>query len=648
MTRPLTLSNGSLHVGLNERAQVTDFYYPFVGQENHVAGEALRHRVGVWVEGRFSWLDSDDWSFDISLETHALIGSTHATNKKLGVRLDFTDTVYSDGNAFLRSIHVWNLGSTPREVRLFMHQVFAIGDSRSNTDTAQYLPENNAVLHYRGRRAFVVSGRYGDQSFNAHSIGLYGIEGREGTFRDAEDGELGNNAVEHGRIDSVIGFYVPLAAHDSALVDYWIAAGKSMTDALHLHTKLRAKGLKPFITQTASHWKGWLSRADIKLAHIDPKYHDAFRSSLMILKSHMDNHGAIIASTDTTMLNYARDAYAYCWPRDGAYVSWPLIRLGYTEEPLKFFRFIRRVLHSGGYVMHKYFADGSLGPSWHPYVHGSVAAAPIQEDETATVLFMLAELITTSDADDLLDEFYALLVQPMAEFLCSFIEEKTGLPKPSYDLWEEVFATSTYTTASVYGALIAASDLAERHNSPNDALHWRTEAEALQKKAQKTLFNADRGYFYKNFNRDEDGKLAFDATVDSASLYGVLTFGLYDRDSDEVKTAIETYRTVLGHQDPYDGIARYESDNYDRNENSGVGNPWFITSLWQAQTELSQGNRDKARFIIDWVGGHAGPTGVLAEQADRISGTPLSVSPLAWSHAEYLNTLMDLGTQIEK
>ena len=100
-----------------------------------------------------------------------------------------------------------------------------------------------------------------------------------------------------------------------------------------------------------------------------------------------------IASTDSTMLNYSRDAYAYCWPRDGAFAMWPLIQLGYVEEPRAFFRFIARVIHSGGYVMHKYFSDGSLGPSWHPYVHGTSASAPIQEDETAIVLFMLAEFV---------------------------------------------------------------------------------------------------------------------------------------------------------------------------------------------------------------------------------------------------------------
>ena len=642
MTRPLTLSNGSLHVGLNEHGLVSDFYYPHVGQENHVAGDTLRHRIGVWVDNDFSWLESRDWTFAVQLEARALIGITSATNTKLGVQLEFTDTVYSGGDCFMRNIHVINLREQAREIRLFMHQVFAIGDSRSNSDTAQFLPENDAILHYRGRRSFVVSGRSGDRPFNAHSIGLYGIEGHEGTFRDAEDGELGNNSVEHGRVDSVLAFYMPLGAHDSGRAQYWIAAGQSNTDALRIHAKLREHGIDPFLRETASYWHKWLAKADTKLLHIESKYHGLFLSSLMILKSHFDDGGAIIASTDTTMLNYARDAYAYCWPRDGAYACWPLIRLGYREEPLKFFRFMARVIHSGGYVMHKYFADGSLGPSWHPYVHGSIASAPIQEDETASVLFMLAEFVTVTGDSSIIDEFYDTLIQPMAEFLCGFIDDKTGLPRPSYDLWEEIFATSTYTVASVYGALIAASELAEQHNQPADALKWRTEADIIQKRA-KGLFNVERGYFYKNHSVSETGAISYDGTIDSSSLYGILAFGLFEHDSDEVATAIKTYGDLLGRAEPYNGIARYENDQYNRNATSGIGNPWFISSLWQAQAALYQRDRQKAEVIVEWVAAHASATGILSEQADRVSGAPISVAPLTWSHAEFLNTLMDLG-----
>lgn len=35
------------------------------------------------------------------------------------------------------------------------------------------------------------------------------------------------------------------------------------------------------------------------------------------------------------------------------------------------------------------------------------------------------------------------------------------IPEPTYDLWEQVFLTTTYTTAVTYAALQSAADLAE-------------------------------------------------------------------------------------------------------------------------------------------------------------------------------------------
>jgi len=75
MARPIVLSNGELHVGLNDFGLVHDFYFPYVGLENHSAGKSMRHRVGVWVDNQISWLDEDNsWTFAFSYPHSALIG----------------------------------------------------------------------------------------------------------------------------------------------------------------------------------------------------------------------------------------------------------------------------------------------------------------------------------------------------------------------------------------------------------------------------------------------------------------------------------------------------------------------------------------------------------------------------------------------
>lgn len=644
MARPVVLSNGELHVGINKYGLVHDFYFPYVGLENHSSGQSTRHRVGVWVNGEISWMDEHGWEMTFRYPTRALIGHTIAKNEHLGVLIEFDDVVDAHVSAFMRNIHVVNLRPEAREIRLFMHQAFVIGDARSNTDTAQYLPDSDAILHYRGRRAFIVSGMTNNgQPFDQHSIGLFGIEGHEGTYRDADDGELSMGSVEHGRVDSALRFVLHIGAHSSARVHYWIAAGTSIREALYIHKHILEDGLLKRLHDTADWWKKWLEPALQTAEKLPAEHRETFIRSVMVIKSQIDKRGAVIASTDTTMLNYSRDAYAYCWPRDGAYVLWPLIRMGYVDEPRRFFEFCRRGLHPGGYLMHKYRADGALGSSWHPYVHGDIVAPPIQEDETALVLFVFAQYYQLHPSAQLLRDFYTSMVVPMAEFLTLYIDEVTGLPRPSYDIWEERFLTTTYTTAVTYAALLAAADLADVAQDAGNAVRWRAAADDMAAAAHKHLYNKDRKAFYKGIIV-QDGAIQYDTTFDISSVFGSFMFGLFPAGSDEMTDAVVTLEQTFGFTVDKPGLPRYENDTYRRVSDAVTGNWWCITSLWMAQYYIEMGHTDKARAIADWVKSHAGGTGILPEQISPLDDSFVSVAPLTWSHAEYVATLLDMAS----
>ncbi len=640
MARPVVLSNGELHVGLNQFGLVHDFYFPYVGLENHSAGKDLRHKVGVWVDGQLSWLDDGTWDIRSWTAEGALIGHTRALHRTLNVLLEFDDTVDAEMSAFLRNIHVVNLSDTKRDVRLFTHQAFAIGDSRSNTDTAQYLPDSNAVLHYRGRRAFVISGRVGQIPFDQHSIGLFGIEGREGTYRDADDGELSGAAVEHGRVDSTLRFRLVLQPFDSRRVHYWIAAGTSTREALYIHKSIEDNNLDTYLHSTAIWWHKWLEPARAASSKLNVTERRFFLHSAMVVKSHIDKRGAVIASTDTTMLNYSRDAYAYCWPRDAAYALWPLIRLGYVSEPRRFFEFARRGLHQNGYLMHKYQADGALGSSWHPYVHGDVVAPPIQQDETALTLFMFGQFYEAQKDLKLLVEFYESFIKKMADFLAGYVDETTGLPRPSYDLWEENFMSFTYTTATVFAGLQTAANLAETVKDDDAAVRWRAAADDLYLHAHKHLFNEKRGYFYKGIVAN-GSEISKDETIDLSAFFGAYMFGLFAVDSNEIKSAFSTIVTTFMANESL-GLPRYENDNYHRTDGTGQGNYWFIASLWIAQYANEIGDETLRDRILTWLHEKIDGSMMLAEQLNPQTSEPLSVSPLVWSHAEYMATQLDI------
>ena len=644
MARPIVLSNGELHVGINTYGLVHDFYYPYVGLENHSAGKDLRHKVGVWVDGSLSWIDDGSWTFSFSYAPLALIGHIVAKNESLGILLEFDDVVDGEFCALLRNIHVVNLRDQERDIRLFMHQAFVIGDSRSNTDTAQYLPGSDAILHYRGRRAFVISGECQGEPFDQYTVGLFGIEGHEGTYRDAEDGELSFNNVEHGRVDSTIRFKLTVAAHSSVRVHYWIAAGKSLRDALSINKRIKQQGLAARVDKTAHWWHEWMQPAVRVAEKISPEYQKSFIQSVMIVKSHIDKRGAVIASTDSSLLKYSRDNYSYCWPRDGAYALWPLIRIGYTDEALKFFDFCRQGLHPNGYLMHKYRADGALGSSWHPYIQDGEAAPPFQEDETALTLFVFSQFCQLHPDTTVLKDYYDDMVVPMANFMAEYISHETGLPRPSYDLWEQVYLTTTYTTATVYAALVAAAEMAEKMKDNDHSVKWRSVADDIKVAAQKHLYNHDRRAFFKGVHY-KDGQLKTNDAIDVSSIFGSFMFGLFADDSHEISSSIDTVVKLFGMENGAPGLPRFENDDYRRSDQNITGNIWFITSLWLAQYYIEQDRLDDAEKIIRWVRDHTQYNTMLAEQINPTTSESIAPAPLTWSHAEYISTLLDTITE---
>lgn len=640
VARQIILSNGELHVGLNKFGVVHDFYYPYVGFENHAAGANLRHKVGVYVDGRISWTDDNSWEFTYHYPHTALIGHTRAHNRDLGVLIEFDDTVDAEMSAFIRNIHVINEADHPRDIKLYMYQAFAIGDSRSNTDTAQYLPDSKAILHYRGRRAFVISGSTDSGSFDQFTIGLFGDEEHQGSYLDAVDGALSGNTVEHGRVDSILGFSVLVGARSSARVHYWVAAGMSTREALYIHRQIQEQGVFERLHRTAQWWQEWL-RPALETAKRLPKVHqDRFIESMMIIKSQIDKRGAVIASTDSTLLNYSKDNYAYCWPRDGANTVWPLLRLGYYQEAYRFFEFCQRAMHPNGYLMHKYRADGALGSSWHPYVHGEITAAPIQEDETALVVFVFVQFYQLSKNSSLIKDFYHSMIKPMADFLADYIDETTGLPKPSYDLWEERFLINTHTVSVTYAALLAASELASAAGDAESAVKWRSSAGDIQAAAHKYLFNQARQVFYRGAYV-QNGVVTYDDTIDTAAIFGAFMFGLFDSASPELQAAMQTTSEVFHESFDAPGLPRYENDQYRRSHPEVTGNWWYISTLWKAQYNIETGAIDKAEKALQWVVDHMLSTGMMGEQIDPISNEVIAPAPLTWSHAEYVSTLID-------
>ncbi|MBI1975728.1 MAG: glycoside hydrolase family 15 protein [Candidatus Vogelbacteria bacterium] len=647
MPRSIVLGNGHIAVGLDSRGLVRDFYFPFVGLENHVGGH-LPHRVGVWVEGNFSWMGDGSWEISVESAPDALASLISAFHSGFGLSLLFRDTVYNEENIFLRSVEVVDHSGRDRHVRLFFGQEFEIYESHRG-DTVYYDPLVHAIIHYNGKRVFLVNAISDVACFNDFTTGVFGIEGKEGSFRDAEDGILSRNLVEHGPTDSVIAVHLNIAAKKTAHAHYWIIAAKSTRDVCALDAYVLEKTPEHLRETTGNFWRAWVNRYPFRLYGLEDRVYTLFKKSMLIVRAHADNGGGIIASTDSSMFQGGgKDTYAYVWPRDAAISAMALDAAGDNTVARRYFEFAAETLTDGGYFMHKYRPDKSLGSSWHPWLQDGKVSLPIQEDETAIVLVALWKHYELTKDLEFVERLYNPFIKKIANFLMGYRDPYTGLPKQSYDLWEEKFGIHTYTAACVYGALIAAAKFAALLGKELSKQNYLHTAEEMRRALLRYLYDEKTGNFYKMVKWNKAGNLIPDQTLDLSSIASIVRFEVLPPEDPRVRRAMQNAEGSLSVRG-VGGIARYAGDRYycvdDACRSGSVpGNPWIITSLWLAQyyARIASKERDfkKVRELLSWVCDRALPSGVFPEQVHAGDGSPASATPLAWSHAEFVLTVL--------
>jgi glucoamylase len=659
MPRDLPIGNGSLLVAFDQTCQIRDLYWPHVGQENHASGHTFR--VGVWVDGDFRWLDDAHWERDLRYRHETLVTQVKLHHPDLDLDLNISDTVDFHENLLIRRFDVTNRADINREVRIFFHQDFHISGNDIG-DTAYYEPERRAVFHYKGARWFMINGAIlPDKDIpnliqteskdtlpgllvgvHQWACGLKEIRNLQGTWRDAEDGQLSGNVVQHGSVDSVVGFNLSIPAGQMSTLYYWIAAAKDFESVTQINRLVRQRGPQFFIDRTIAFWRLWLTRHLPDLEELPHEVCDLYQQSLLIIRTQIDNDGAIIAANDSDVSSDVRDTYSYMWPRDGALAAHALNLAGYQDFPRAFFQFCERVLTREGYLLHKYNSDGTLASSWLPWAVNGHKALPIQEDETALVLWALWQHFDCFSDVFFIKPFYRRLICPMGDFLADFRDQETGLPLPSYDLWEERFGVSGWTIGATWAGLDAAAQFAEAFGEIERATRYRQAAQEIKIGVEKYLWQPDLGGFARILYRSEAHGYQPDNTVD-ASISGLWKFGMYKADDPKIVASMQRIQKRLWVKTGEGGIARYENDRYhqvSQDIENVPGNPWFICTLWLAEwyTAIARSPEElePALELLNWTAKHALPSGVLAGQVHAYSGEPLSVSPLTWSHAAFV------------
>ncbi|HEX8154129.1 MAG TPA: glycoside hydrolase family 15 protein, partial [Thermoanaerobaculia bacterium] len=267
-----------------------------------------------------------------------------------------------------------------------------------------------------------------------------------------------------------------------------------------------------------------------------------------------------------------------------------------------------------------------------------------QEDETALVIWLVARHYERTRDLELLRSVYERLVCNPADFLVRFRDEATGLPLPSFDLWEERQGVFTFTCATVHAGLVAAAELANLFNEQERRAKWLKAANEVRDAMVEHLWLEAEGRFARGLVL-KDETLELDPTID-ASAFAAFYFGAFPPSSAMVEGTMRSIREHLWVQTEVGGIARYENDAYHRiSEETGrvPGNPWLICTLWLAEHVIARarnvGELQSALDLVRWARSKSPASLVLPEQVNPYDGQALSVAPLTWSHAQVVSVV---------
>lgn len=675
MSTALVLSNNKLLVNIDYDLQLKDLYFPYIGQENHL--NKYLNKMFLYFDGKFHDVNSNEWIIKIEYFKESMIGISSIEHKTSALKIEFEDYISPRNNIYIREFKVINLGDHSKEVYLYFQNNFSLAES-DFADTVVWYQPIGCLIQYKKDR-YIGCGT--QSKFYQFSCAAKSDNKGLGVFPNL-NGSLNFNPVSTGNVNSCVSFKFNINAHSSFKSNIYYTCAENLEGISKLSKYLNANSLEVIKNKVIKNDLTFISKlkTNSNLKKLD-KLIDAdkvetisnlYLRSHLIVRSQIDSCGAIIAANDGQYLKSdGTDSYSYFWPRDGANITLSMITSNLQSDTEKYFNYIFNFIENKGYFLHKYFPSTKgknkfLGSSWHPWVSDlGNTQLPIQEDATALNLYVFAAYIEKFSSYQLLSKYWPK-IKNMIKFLMNYTfrnyDEGTNinryvegfvfdnkdpyltlknsyLPLPSYDIWEQYYGVFTYTAVTVYAALQKAVNILEikgEHKLTQKVINFLPK---LKNDIEKYLFDDSSKKYIKGIRSNTKmSELIYDKTADS-SLFALSQFNFLAPDDPKLINTLSDLISRLSLKTSIGGLARKENDHYLKLNNDYTGNPWFLPIFWKAQNEISKNKLNEAINTLDWVLQHTDQTGLMAEQVDPYSGYGLSVKPLTWNHAEFIQTI---------
>jgi oligosaccharide amylase len=624
------LGNSKLLVTMGRKGEIFGLFYPRRDTAQH-AEESLGC---LHTNDKLFWLDSIEW---VSKQNY--IKDTNMVVTRLtqhSVKVTITDFVLPDAPVLVRRFVIST--KVPFKGKFFYYSKFNAGEMQ-NKNSNLYDPEHKMLIQYWQDHHIGIKGV---PSFDEWQVGkAMDVIWWTNAKIDMENGKLQNNMEDIGNLNMAAGWELELDEGESKEITVYIGLSDSRVLIYKFLHKISEKPVGDLLKKTKNYWHEWLNRTSTPegLRGRAEEFIKPYKRALLTLDLLSDRDaGSFIAAPEFDPGFEKCGGYGYCWNRDSAKIVLSLTSAGYPEYAKRFFTWCKKTQMPDGSWFQRYWLNGDIAPSWCNFKYST------QIDETAITLYAANEHHKTLNGirkDLFLNEIWLFMLQG-AEYLMS--RTGSGLHDTCMDLWETYYGIFTYTNASVYAGLLAASEIAFDRHEEGLSKRWQERAELIKQHTLEKLW-LNEGYFAKGIT---DNRV--DTTVDASILGCIIPFGLLDPENE---TELEMIRSVIntiekklsvsvnGHM----GILRYENDHYIG------GNPWLVLTLWLSKTLLylapyevdANSNIKRALEYIRWsLKGTTSP-GLFPEQVDKHTGRPVWAIPLGWSNSLFIDNILLLN-----
>ncbi len=617
------IGNKNMLVTYTLKGEIQRMYYPSKDNRQYIDF----YHVGVKINDSDLIYLHDDINnvYKQYYEVNTNILNTEITNTYFNLKILQTDFVPIKENVLVKKYTLINENSIDLDVNFFVHS--GLLSDRNNFVGCKVV--DRGMIQYA--HDFMVSTISRFDKIYSHQINGAKNTIKTGNISDKDYiGMSNDSAVEYN-----IGIIKPNEKKEITLLVVLQEQPNTMSDFEKEIDRIQKIDYESEYGKTKNYWRKYVKSHDgLKMPEPTNSYEEKiqdiyYRSILLLPLLTNEETGGIIASPEIDE-NFTRcGRYAYCWPRDSAYITKAMDILKMTDETEKFYKvFCKKTQSKDGRWEQRFFSDGRLAPCWG-----------YQIDETASVVYGVYEHYNyTKDFKFLRDTL------PMCEKAIDFLKryvkdlfEETHKYHVSYDLWEMHEGIHLYSLASIYSAFESmleiykilgknVSDFENNRLKDEKIAKSKLEIEKLRTELKKyindNLYDEERKTYVRNM---EDRKM------DISILGSVVPFNVFTSKEKKIENTIEminmSLRTYTG------GYRRFEEDHYMN------GNPWPIANAWMTLYYLKRGEKKKAKEVFDFVVKTAGEHDLLGEQVDNNTLKANWVLGLGWSHAMFIIVL---------